>query len=294
MSLKRLHSTGRALLLTAILAGCDDAEPTAKRDDPPTRVAPVDTAEPEVTPAELRRRLGANDRAVFRDDAGRIVQAHLAGSGVTDLSPLEGLPLEVLDVRGLPVSDLSALEGMPLRELYAEETRVSNLGPVAGLPLTKLYLSDTPARDLSPLAGVELDELNLVRTQVSDLKPLETSRLGTLWLRDTDVHDLSPLTAAGLVSLDVEGTPVSDLRPLSGLASLRRLNIARTAVTDLTPLAGLRLERLIFTPSRITCGLDAVRAMPSLTRLGTQFEDEHDELEAPEFWRKLDAGEIRE
>jgi hypothetical protein len=291
MSLKRFRSG--LLMLLVLLAGCDDAVAPTKPEEPPTRVAPVDTANPPITAAELRRRLGASEQAAFRDDAGQIVEAHLAGSGVTDLVALKGLPLRVLDVRGLPVADLSPLEGMPLQEFYAEETGARDLKPLGGLPLKKLYLSHTGVSDLAPLAGMELDELNLVGTRVRDLEPLSKVRVGTLWLRSTSTYDLSPLSNLELVSLDVERTPVSDLRPLADMTSLRRLNIARTAVTDLAPLAGLRLERLVFTPSQIQSGLDIMRDMPSLTKLGTRFEDDSDIFSAEEFWKKLDAGELR-
>ena len=281
------------VLLAVLISGCGDAAAPSKPGGPPTPVAPVDTSNPPITAAELRRRLGANEQAAFREDGGRIVGVQLAGSGVTDLSPLAGLPIEVLDLRGLDSSDLSPLKGLPLRELYAEETQVRDLSPLAGLPLAKLYLSDTRVSDLSPLAGMELEELNLVGTRVRNVEPLANARLGTLWLRNTSVHDLTPLAATGLVSLDIEGTPVNDLRPLAEMTSLRRLNIARSAVQDLTPLAGLQLQRLVFTPSQITAGLDVVREMPSLTALGTRFEEESDTLPPAEFWRKLDAGEIK-
>lgn len=279
------------VLLMASFAGCGDAAAPSKPEAPPTRVAPVDTSNPPITAAELRRRLGANEQAAFREDGGRIVAAQLSGSGVTDLSPLAGLPIEVLDLRGLAISDLAPLKDLPLRELYAEETQVRDLSPLAGLPLAKLYLSHAPVSDVSPLAGMELEELNLVGTRVRDLEPLANARLGTLWLRNTSVHDLTPLAATGLVSLDIEGTPVTDLRPLAEMTSLRRLNIARSAVQDLSPLAGLELQRLIFTPSQIKSGLDVVREMPSLTALGTQFEEDSDAIPPAEFWRKLDAGD---
>jgi Leucine-rich repeat (LRR) protein len=139
-----------------------------------------------------------------------------------------------------------------------------------------------------------LEELNLVGTQVSDLDPLASVEIGTLWLRDTPMSDLAGLAGKSLVSLDVEGTSVRDLKPLAGMSSLRRLNIARTAVADLTPLSGLQLERLIFTPSKIERGLEAIRGMSSLNALGTQFEDASDTLPPDEFWQKLDAGQIRE
>ncbi len=96
-----------------------------------------------------------------------------------------------------------------------------------------------------------------------------------------------------ITSLDVQETPVSDLSPLKELRSLERLNIAGSNVTDLRPLAGLRLTRLIFTPSRITAGLDVVRNMNTLTQLDTAFEPDVRPAWSPEeFWRRFDAGEL--
>jgi internalin A len=113
--------------------------------------------------------------------------------------------------------------------------------------------------------------------------------LKTLWVASTKITDLSPLVGKDLTSLDVEKTPVNDLSVLSGMSSLRRLNIAEAAVTDLTPLARVRLERLIFTPSRIENGLDVVRQMPTLQTLGTNFDRQ---MPAAEFWKALDAGQL--
>jgi len=51
----------------------------------------------------------------------------------------------------------------------------------------------------------------------------------------------------------------------------------------------MQLTRLIFTPSRITKGLDEVRKMP-FQELGTTFESR---MAPGQFWAMLDKGELR-
>ena len=81
---------------------------------------------------------------------------------------------------------------------------------------------------------------------------------------------------------------MSDLSVLSGMASLKRLNIADSAITDLAPLEGLSLERLIFTPQDIKRGIDIIKNMASLSRIGTSFDSV---LPPAEFWKQQDANE---
>lgn len=274
-----------ATVVSLALGGCDNAPPAPVRDkDPPLAVAPTDTAEPVVTPAELREQLGANRNARILQSGGRIVHVDLMHqSAVADLTPLKGLPATYLDLTGTAVTDLAPLAGMPLEQLYLEDTQVRNLSPLAGMPLTILRLEKTPVADMSPLAGMPLEQLNLYGTEVTDISAVRDMPLNTLWLTDTQVGDLQALEGMHLESLDVHGTPISDLTPLRGMLSLRRLDIAESQVTDLTPLAGLRLERLVFTPERIEKGIDVVREMPTLKAIGTSFESVE---AAAQFWEK--------
>lgn len=75
---------------------------------------------------------------------------------LSDLSPLEGLELEMINLQGTQVTDLSPLKGMRLKYLDLGETPVSDLSPLKGIPLVELYLNDTPITDLSPLKGMPL------------------------------------------------------------------------------------------------------------------------------------------
>ena len=88
----------------------------------------------------------------------------LRGSGVTDLSPLEGMPLTTLDLSFAGgVTDLSPLDGMPLTSLdLSYALGVTDLSPLEGMPLTSLDLSAAVGvTDLSPLEGMPLTSLSL-------------------------------------------------------------------------------------------------------------------------------------
>lgn len=279
------------LTLLALAAGCDSRQTGADDESaPPIPVA--EATEPEgVSISDLRRQLGANRNAQFVRTGGEIAEVELFDSGVSDLAPLRGLTLRRLGISGLPVRDLAPLAGMPLEVLTAEGTEISDLTPLRGAPLRELYLRDTEVADLSPVAGAPIEQLNVVGTPVADLAAVRDMPLGTLWVASTPIDDLSPLAGKSLASLDVENTPVADLAVLSEMESLRRLNLAGSAVTDLTPLAGLELERLIFTPAKITKGIEAARTMPSLQTLGTTFDDV---MPSQAFWNRYDAGEFAE
>jgi internalin A len=241
-------------------------------------------------PDLLHQRLRAgnpwyNGKAQFVRDPVLGLAADFSQSGISDLSPLAGIPFNALDLRGQPVSDLSPLKGMPLRLLGIEDTRVTDLKPLAGMKLEKLYLNNTPVSDARPLARMPLKELMLVGTGIQDLTPLKGSPVQSLWLNNTQVSDISPLAGCRIVSLTLEGTRVSDLKPLSRMTSLKRLHIGGTPVSDLTPLEGLRLERLVFTPGNIKKGLGVARGMKSLREVGTSM----DVLMPPrDFWSRQD------
>ncbi len=280
VTLRRGVPFGFALLvgLAGVLAGCGNEHPPPQVPESPdeatTPTAParrISDAPGAMTIADLRKRLGIGDAGAIQKVGGRIVGMDLRGTGVTDLSPLQGLPL---------------------RELYLEETPVADISALAGMPLDKLYLSHTNVTDLTSLAGMQLTELNLVGTPLTDITPLREVEFATLWIPETEISDLSPLAGKSFVSLDLHQTPVSDLSPLAGNLSLRRLHIAETQVTDLTPLAGLKLDRLIFTPGNVDRGLDAIRNMPSLNRIDTQFDGVAPIKTPEEFWNLYDAGDL--
>ncbi|NNE91650.1 MAG: hypothetical protein HKN23_08385 [Verrucomicrobiales bacterium] len=226
---------------------------------------------------------------------GQPIQISLRECGISDLSFLEGITtLQQLDLfgnRGL--SDISPLTGMPLQNLYLENTGLKDISPLEGMQLAELYLSGSLVEDLTPLKKMAVGKLNLVQTPVEDLSPLEGVFVNYIWLTDTQVSDISPLAKVrGLESITLHRTKVEDLSPLARGQFPRgiRLHIGETPVTDLSTLAGVPLTRLVFSPDRIKKGLDVVRQIPSLREIGTQFEDAGNDLLPPHaFWPKYDA-----
>ncbi len=236
----------------------------------------------------------------------------IGGGEVRWLDPLEGLPISRLAVakhKGL--SDLTPLRGMPLRQLEIQETAVADLGPLKGAPLTRLKISFTRVTDLSPLRDAPLTHLTCDHTRIADLSPLKDTPLEHLDMHNcTRFTDLSPLAGLPLEVLILYGTGVADLAPLAGL-KLRKLTLHRTQVSDLGPLKGMPLAVLDCgdTPVRdltplqdmsltVLCfparhairGTNVVRSMKSLRQIGW---DPKKLLSPDEFWRKYDAGKFR-
>jgi hypothetical protein len=61
---------------------------------------------------------------------------------VQDLSPLQGMPLVTLTLRGCPVRDLTPLAGMPINSLdLVACNELSDLTPLAGIPLKDIGLA---------------------------------------------------------------------------------------------------------------------------------------------------------
>ena len=282
------------LIIAALISACGEspAPPAAEQNAMPG-VSPASEPIPAPAPgtpqiwSEVKlheairaKNPGYSGNGQFQiDNAGQVQAIALDNCGVTDLSPFQGMSLMALYLQGCAVADITALAGMPLVELYLEKSEVKDLGPIAGMnDLKKLYLSGTDVTDLSPLKKLGIVEMNLVDTAVTDLSALEGMPLQMLWLTDTPVENIAPLANSPLISLTLHRTSVRDLSPLAG-TSLQRLHIGETPVTDLSPLKGMGLTRLVFNPDMITTGFEVIAQMPSLTEVGTKFEDGSNDMQ---------------
>jgi hypothetical protein len=103
---------------------------------------------------------------------GVVTLIGLNSDKVTDISPIRALAgLKVFGyIGGGPksnsLSDLSPLQGLPLTSLYCMNTPLSDLSPLKGMPLTDLNCRGTKVADLTPLAACP----NLRLLNVSDAK----------------------------------------------------------------------------------------------------------------------------
>ena len=199
-----------------------------------------------------------------------LTELWLCRQRITDLSPLEGLPLTTLVVCNNEISDLTPLASLTgLRTLWLGSNPAADLAPLAGLTsLRDLNLDGNPLRDqavplisLAPLEGLELTRLSLGWRAVSDgnwslLARQSSLEELSLWAPPEEAaavlarREVLPILNVGeLPGEDLSvlaGCPVVDLRLHQGLDSLagaeglpllRNLGLFGSQVTDLSPLA---------------------------------------------------------
>ncbi len=220
----------------------------------------------------------------------RLTYLNIFSTRVTNLSPLKGMPLEELHCGHNQVSDLSPLQGMELTKLDVRHTLVADLSPLQGMKLTLLDCRCTYISSLSSLEGMPLTVLECWNTQISDLRPLAKMKLSFIHCGGTKISDLSPLKGMPITSLFCGRSLVSNLAPVMGMP-LAQVEFANTSVSDLSPLQGMNLELLLFSPEKITIGLDAVRSMKTLKTLGNGDEPQF-QWPAVDFWSKFDHGDF--
>ena len=134
---------------------------------------------------------------------------NIGGCGIESLQPLEGMELEFLCLsQSVPVSDLSPLDGMPLHTLLIRETKVSDLTPLIGSNLKILEISGSKVSDLSPLTHLALEELKILNLEIDDLSILKKCNIKALWM-DYDIsHEELVKAIPGLERLN--GKPLND------------------------------------------------------------------------------------
>ena len=210
---------------------------------------------------------------------------------LTDLSPLHGMQLEILRFDESAVSDIAPIVGMPLVELNCRYTHVSDLSHLKEMKLSRLSCGHTKVSDLSPLRGMELKYLEIDGLNDVDLSPIADCPLSDLLCGDNNAADLTALKGMKLSRLSIDYTPISDLSPLKGMP-LTQLNFDNTKVSDVSVLQGMELKTLTFTPGSITNGIETLRQMKTVERIGTS-ENNSSTFPPEEFWKKYDAGEFK-
>lgn len=201
---------------------------------------------------------------------------------ITDLSPLEGLPLTTLVLCDNYIEDLSPLSSLTgLTTLWLGGNTPSDLTPLAGLTMLRnLNLDEvggdglTPLDSLAPLAGLPLVRLSLGGRSVSDgdwsvLAQLPLLEEVSLWAPPEEAvaalveRVQLPILNVGLLPCEdlsiLAGCQVVDLRLHAGqnslegagdLPRLRNLGLFASNVADLSPLLQADLlETFCFTGS---------------------------------------------
>lgn len=148
-----------------------------------------------------------------------------------------------LTVAGQQVTDLTGIEDLPLEYLNLTYNHVSDLSPLSGIKtLRSLVLAQNPVDDLTAVSKIaQLEELDLNRTNVSDLSALAANQQ----LRNLSVGycgyltDLSPLSKiSSLSNLSLRGKEF-DLSPLQNCKNLEYLTVSFLTQDDVEYLKSL-------------------------------------------------------
>lgn len=156
---------------------------------------------------------------------------------ITDLTPLLGLPLDVINISGTQVSALPAgAWSGSLRQLNANDLpSLTSFGDLTAYSALKQVLAvDSGISSLVGLpAGIEFIQVGSTNaaspSQIDDLSPLQHANLKHLLLVNTKVGDLSPLQghnfSNGFIAI---GGEIIDLSPIDNGVQTRVIN--QTAV----------------------------------------------------------------
>lgn len=170
----------------------------------------------------------------------------LEGGLFEDISALQGLPLEHLEIVGPQVRDLTPLKGMKLQYIGIWPFSGSDLSPLRGMQLKGGNLGGGQIlQDLEPLRGMPIEEFCLNHTSVSDLSPLKGMPLRRLQIQNTHVRDLTPIVGAPLEYLGASYTKITDLAPLKTFEKLVDLDIDYEADRDKAILEALPLLKSV-------------------------------------------------
>jgi hypothetical protein len=187
------------------------------------------------------------------------LSVEITGAGITDLSPLAGMPLTTLYCAHNRITNLEPLRGMPLKTLNLTGNPIADLEPLHGMPLVTLLCVDCSIENLEPLRGMQLTFLNCSGNRIGSLEPLRGMKLTFLECGDNRISDVDPLRDMPLLTLNFGGNRVTKLDPLHGLR-LNMLHCGGNPVTSLEPLRDMKLDVLHLGDSRVT-SLEPLRGM---------------------------------
>lgn len=220
---------------------------------------------------ELEQSVGSVDTLTDIANMHNLRELALFNQKITDLSPLEGLPLVKLGLGGNQIADVSPLAGLTgLTDLLLENNPLSDIQPLQSLnSLQSLDITNTNVSDIAPLIGLPLGFLSLSGCRVQDCSPLlQLPQLS--WLL---ISDLTPEQAAvcgkitTLVDLSIDECGVTSLEPFQPLINLSFLDLQGNELTSLSGVEAFsELQGLSFWDNPVS-DLSPVASLEKLTYL---------------------------
>jgi serine/threonine protein kinase/Leucine-rich repeat (LRR) protein len=224
----------------------------------------------------------------WRKQPGGAYVLDIIDQPLRDLSILQGIPIDEIDLHRCPFVDLTPLRALKLKKLSLSSDFVTDFTPLRGMPIERLYLNNcSRLTDLSPLTELPLRELYLDGcqnlTNVAALAEMPTLEKVTVPVHVRNVEALRKLPNLKRVGFrlfnGVPDTTVTEFWEAYGWVSklhesgirpqvmhrldsgLWDLNLTGADVSNLGMLRGMPIERLSLWKTQVT-DLSALEGMP--------------------------------
>ena len=242
----------------------------------------------------------AEGLSVFKN----ITTLDLSCNNLSDLSGLEGMPLDFLTVSENRLRDISALDGCStLYSVTLDNNLIEDISPLSACTkVSTVILGNNRISDLSPLEGhTEIKTLSLCCNDISDITPisccteltrldLHSNRLSNLdaleemihlkWLSasDNEITDISGLVnTTQLQAIYLKGNSISDISPLAGNAAVTEyLFLGANSIEDISPLEGFAAIKSLSVFENSIADISALSCMTKIqyfSAYGNRIED---------------------
>ncbi len=157
-----------------------------------------------------------------------------------DIKRMPNIKTLVLDNQGL--TDLSCLEGLPIERLSLKKNYITDIEPIADNPsLEILHISYNPLENIDALEKtVNLREVNFNETSIHNTDALNKEKIKSLDICFTRIEDLSGVTEfKNLEKLYVSNADTEEIKIINTMTGLQLLGLYESEIKKLSELSGL-------------------------------------------------------
>ncbi|GAM66072.1 internalin [Vibrio ishigakensis] len=162
---------------------------------------------------------------------------------ITDVSPLDGMLLNRLDLDGNLISDFSSVTSLP--QAYGIEVRDNNFTSLESFSqlvapdLGELNADSNQITSIDGITHLDLDRVSLSNNNIDDIDSIgDLENLVHLFISFNNITSTVPLSNnSNLMILHMEGNQLTNVEGLGNLP-LGELNLSSNQITDISDLTG--------------------------------------------------------
>ncbi len=209
----------------------------------------------------------------------RISEFHslnLTGYGLSDLTPIASMKLNLLDAESNRITSLEPLKGMPLTSLNIEENKITDLSPIRDLPLQTLNATSNPLTSLPVFSKCQLHSVALDASQILELDSLGQQPLTNLKVYGVLGHDWNWLPPSDFDDIELIGDLTGFDPTLLASSRVRRLSLVHDShqpiVVDITAFGNALTQSEALRFYRVDLrNVERLASCGKLSHLGIEF-----------------------